>query len=114
VQMPEMGGFEATGHIRGRELATGRHIPIIALTAHAMKGDRERCLEAGMDGYVTKPIQGKELFQVMDELAQLLLPAASCPGEEQPAVEQPETMREIDLVASCSSSPCGSVTPFPQ
>jgi CheY-like chemotaxis protein len=68
VQMPEMGGFEATAIIRERERRAGGHIPIIALTAHAMKGDKERCLEAGMDGYVSKPIQAKELWRVIDSL----------------------------------------------
>jgi signal transduction histidine kinase/DNA-binding response OmpR family regulator len=65
VQMPEMGGFEATALIRDREKRTGRHLPIVAMTAHAMKGDRERCLEAGMDGYVAKPIQAAELLQAI-------------------------------------------------
>ncbi len=68
VQMPEMSGFEATTHIRAHEQGTGGHTPIIALTAHAMKGDRERCLEAGMDAYLGKPIRMEELFRVIDEL----------------------------------------------
>ena len=66
VQMPEMDGFEATGrHPPRARQATGRHVPIIAMTAHAMKGDRERCLEAGMDGYVSKPIQPKTLYEAL-------------------------------------------------
>jgi two-component system, sensor histidine kinase and response regulator len=65
VQMPEMDGFEATLAVRAREQATGRHVPIVAMTAHAMQGDRERCLEAGMDGYVAKPIQAKELLRAI-------------------------------------------------
>src|SRR5205809_1494258 len=66
LQMPEMGGLEATAAIRERERTTGKHLPIVAMTAHAMKGDRERCLAAGMDGYLSKPIQAKDLFEVMD------------------------------------------------
>jgi signal transduction histidine kinase/CheY-like chemotaxis protein len=66
VQMPEMGGFEATAAIRARELETGTHIRIIAMTAHAMSGDRERCLDAGMDDYVAKPIRSAELFAAVE------------------------------------------------
>jgi CheY-like chemotaxis protein len=62
VQMPVMDGFEATARIRQQEKETGRHLPIVAMTAHAMKGDRERCLDAGMDGYVAKPVQREDLF----------------------------------------------------
>lgn len=71
VMMPEMDGFETTTVIRNREKNTGNHIPIIAMTAHAMKGDRERCLEVGMDGYVSKPLQSSELFDTVERLAQL-------------------------------------------
>ena len=66
VQMPEMDGFEATGRIRRRESDNGGHIPIIALTAHVMKGDRERCLAAGMDAYVSKPLKIEELTRTID------------------------------------------------
>jgi two-component system sensor histidine kinase/response regulator len=61
IQMPEMDGFAATAAIREREKITGKHLPIVALTAHAMEGDRERFLDAGMDGYLSKPIRAKEL-----------------------------------------------------
>jgi two-component system, sensor histidine kinase and response regulator len=71
VQMPEMGGFELTAAVRAREGSTGDHLPIIALTAHAMKGDRERCLAAGMDGHVSKPIRAGELWQAIDSLVPL-------------------------------------------
>jgi two-component system sensor histidine kinase/response regulator len=66
VQMPEMDGFEATAAIRGKENAGGMRLQIIAMTAHAMKGDMERCLAAGMDGYVSKPIQVEALTQAIE------------------------------------------------
>ncbi len=65
VQMPEMDGFEATAAIRKQELGTKIRLPVIALTAHAMKGDRERCIAAGMDGYLSKPIRAQELDEVL-------------------------------------------------
>jgi PAS domain S-box-containing protein len=68
IQMPEMDGLEATRTIRQREQSTDEHTPIIAMTAHAMTGDRERCIEAGMDGYVSKPIQVENLFGEIERL----------------------------------------------
>jgi two-component system sensor histidine kinase/response regulator len=68
VQMPEMNGLETTESIRKSELLNGGHLPIIAMTAHAMKGDRERCLEAGMDAYLPKPIQARELMIALENL----------------------------------------------
>jgi len=67
IQMPDMDGFEATAAIREKEKLSGRHLPIIALTAHAMKGDLERCLEAGMDGYVSKPVHSEELHAAIEK-----------------------------------------------
>jgi CheY-like chemotaxis protein len=80
VQMPEMDGLEATRAIRQHEQSAGGHVPIVALTAHAMKGDRQRCLAAGMDGYVTKPIRSKELLRVISDVT-AHLPAAPSPIE---------------------------------
>jgi signal transduction histidine kinase/CheY-like chemotaxis protein len=72
VQMPEMGGFETTAAIRDKEKSTGAHIPIIAMTAHALKGDQELCLAAGMDAYVSKPIRTSELYRIIDEQLEAL------------------------------------------
>jgi two-component system, sensor histidine kinase and response regulator len=68
VQMPEMDGFEATAVIRKEEESTGKHLPIIAMTAYAMQGDRERCLAGGMDGYIGKPFRAEELINVIENL----------------------------------------------
>ena len=70
VHMPGLNGYEATARIRQTEQTTGRHVPIIAMTANAMKGDRERCLAAGMDDYIAKPLRSAELFQVVEQFAQ--------------------------------------------
>src|SRR5690606_37682872 len=69
VQMPEMDGFEATQKIRELEQKTGRHTPIVAMTAHAIAGDRERCLDAGMDDYISKPLEKAELLELLERIS---------------------------------------------
>ncbi len=69
VQMPEMDGFEATDAIRIREKISGKHMPIVAMTAHAMAGDRDRCLAAGMDDYISKPVHGPDLLRLLQKFA---------------------------------------------
>ncbi len=76
VQMPEMDGLAATAAIRQSEKVSGLHLPIFAMTAHAMKGDRERCLEAGMDGYITKPVRFSDIEQTLAGLAETVAQAA--------------------------------------
>jgi PAS domain S-box-containing protein len=79
VQMPEMGGLEATAAIRQQEAGTGRHLPIVALTARAMSGDREQCLAAGMDAYVSKPLRAPDLFAAIDAVVGSALSIGSAP-----------------------------------
>ncbi len=86
VQMPEMSGFEATASIRKREKTSGGHLPVIALTAHAMKGDQDRCLKAGMDAYVSKPIQREELLKAMETV--LMSHKPGCPEVAGPVASE--------------------------
>ena len=94
IQMPEMDGVEATNAIRELEEGSESHIPIIAMTAHAMKGDRERFLKAGMDGYISKPVQVSELLNTIDEIHHNLIKNMS--GINKGKVTKPEEARLID------------------
>lgn len=95
VQMPDMDGLEATAAVRQNERQTGGHVPIIAMTAFAMKGDRERCLEAGMDGYLSKPIQGDELLQTLRQFA----PSTAGRAGEDPAEEKEPVLDHAAMLA---------------
>ena len=89
LQMPEMDGLEATAAIRAQERGTSMHIPIVALTAHAMNSDRERCLASGMDAYLSKPIRQSELQDVLDHCAATIVPGRGfCDGAKIPSVPE--------------------------
>jgi CheY-like chemotaxis protein/HPt (histidine-containing phosphotransfer) domain-containing protein len=91
LQMPELSGLEATEAIRGHEASRGGRVPIVALTAHAMQGDRERCLAAGMDGYLSKPIDVDELIATVESAGQAAAPAdraAAPPDEASPVFDE--------------------------
>ena len=101
VSMPECDGLEATGVIRQKEADLGGHVAIIALTAHAMDGDRERCLAAGMDAYVSKPFNADELFATMASLARggpgaAAVPQAEAPPAEAPALDRTEALARVE------------------
>jgi CheY-like chemotaxis protein len=97
VQMPEMDGFEATAAIRRKEQGTDLHLPIVAMTAHAMKGDRERCLEVGMDGYVPKPVRPHELYAAVEGAPPnpARIVPASFAGETPPPLEPVSTLADL-------------------
>jgi signal transduction histidine kinase/CheY-like chemotaxis protein/HPt (histidine-containing phosphotransfer) domain-containing protein len=98
VQMPEMDGFQATAAIRERERSTGRHQPIVAMTASAMKGDRERCLAEGMDNYVSKPIHAAQLFEAIEGFATQTEEEAAMQADEAEGwtLDRDELMKRID------------------
>jgi PAS domain S-box-containing protein len=87
VQMPDVDGFRATAMIREKEMISAKHVPIIAMTAYAMKGDRERCLGAGMDGYLPKPIRHQDLFEAIQALAMDVPSTPAIEGPEKPPSE---------------------------
>ncbi len=93
VQMPEMNGLDATRAIRAGEQVTGRHLPIVAMTAHAMAGDRERCLDAGMDEYLTKPLRAEALISHVERFAMAKEPPSSHPS---PAFALEEALQRVD------------------
>jgi CheY-like chemotaxis protein len=104
VQMPEMDGLQLTAAIREKEKGTEEHLPIIAMTAYAMKGDRERCLEAGMDDYVAKPINSKQLFELIAGVRSTELKSSlgTKPGVKQEILDEPALLArfegEVDLL----------------
>jgi PAS domain S-box-containing protein len=101
VQMPDMDGFETTAAIRTREVSTSGHVPIIAVTAYAMKGDRERCLAAGMDGYLSKPVQAQELLNLLHVYEARPSPAAgaSRPPKQEDRLPPDSAGEQIDKCA---------------
>jgi two-component system, sensor histidine kinase and response regulator len=98
VQMPEMDGYEATTAIRREEITTGKHIPIIAMTAYAMKGDRERCLAVGMDRYISKPVRAKELFESIEGIPTASSESITAAPAARPAdgvLDEAEALRRV-------------------
>ena len=90
IQMPEMDGYQATAAIRAREQESGRHTPISAMTAYAMKGDAEKCLAAGMDAFISKPIKAEELLMTIEKLVGSNDPCREEGGNTPTPVEAPE------------------------
>ena len=100
VQMPEMGGVEATQAIREREKSSGAHVPVIAMTAHAMRGDREKCLAAGMDGYVAKPLDVRAFLQAVEAAGERHEP----PQEDEEKQDAPGEFEQAALLERFSGN----------
>ena len=100
LQMPVMGGLEATQLLRERESVTGGHLPVVAMTAHALKGDREKCLEAGMDGYVSKPIRVDLLEEEVRRAMETFKPdskTSALPSKRsEPTIDSAELLQRVD------------------
>lgn len=104
LQMPRMGGIETTAEIRRLENGTPRHLPIIAMTAHAMKGDRESCLDAGMDAYLSKPIHADELYRTLESFASVAAPGQpTTDGDRTSAADPLPSAPIIDWTAALKS-----------
>src|SRR5262249_33429794 len=99
VQMPEMDGLEATSLIRAHERGTGQHLPILAMTAHAMQGDREQCLAAGMDAYLSKPIQPVQLRQMISTLVRKIAKSPTRTAESAISPANDENVPALDREA---------------
>ena len=95
VQMPDMDGFETTKAIRAQERTSHKHLPIVAMTAHAMIGDRERCLAAGMDSYVTKPVDAAKLFTAIADA--LPKDSALKPAQSESMSSRAQSPQSMDL-----------------
>jgi CheY-like chemotaxis protein/HPt (histidine-containing phosphotransfer) domain-containing protein len=98
VEMPEMGGLETVALIREKESATGAHLPIIAMTAHAMKGDQERCLAAGADAYVSKPVSPRQLRDAIESLTPSASRVRQTPPVANPSRDAPDLVRALERV----------------
>jgi PAS domain S-box-containing protein len=99
IQMPDMGGFEATAVIREKERKSGQHLPIVALTAHATKEDQEQCTEAGMDAYIAKPVSARDLFEVIESAARgrsMKEPSQPCEEEGDEIIDEAVLMARVD------------------
>jgi CheY-like chemotaxis protein len=101
IQMPLLDGIQATRRIREREQLTGMHMPIVAMTAHALKDDKERCLAAGMDGFISKPIRAQQLLDLIAELSDTEQPPKRLaeeppPGERVPAFNKQNALMQVD------------------